>query len=45
MTEKLTEKLPSTDHPIRFDPPADLAAAANVTAEAYARADSDLEGF
>jgi acetyl-CoA synthetase len=31
--------------PTRFDPPADLAAAANVTEEAYARAESDVEGF
>lgn len=41
----MTEKLLSTDHPTRFDPPADLAAAANVSEEAYARAESDLEGF
>lgn len=39
----MTEKLLSTDHPTRFEPPADLAAAANVTEEAYARAESDLE--
>ena len=29
----------------RFDPPADLAADANVTEEAYARADADREAF
>jgi acetyl-CoA synthetase len=29
----------------RFEPPADLAAHANVTAEAYARADADREAF
>jgi acetyl-CoA synthetase len=29
----------------RFDPPADLAASANVTAEAYERADADRLGF
>jgi acetyl-CoA synthetase len=29
----------------RFEPPADLAAAANVTAEAYADAEADLVGF
>src|SRR4029450_4840405 len=29
----------------RFPPPADLAANANVTAETYAEADADLEGF
>jgi acetyl-CoA synthetase len=29
----------------RFDPPADLAAAANLTAEAYERADADRLGF
>ncbi len=29
----------------RFAPPAELAAAANLTEEAYARADADLEGF
>ncbi|WP_460796598.1 acetate--CoA ligase, partial [Nocardioides pacificus] len=29
----------------RFEPPAELAASANVTAEAYDRADADREGF
>ena len=29
----------------RFDPPAELAAQANVTADWYARADADVEGF
>src|SRR3954447_1033425 len=29
----------------RFEPPADLAADANITAEAYARADADREAF
>ena len=29
----------------RFEPPADLAAQANVTAEAYERADADREAF
>ena len=29
----------------RFEPPAELAANANVTEEAYARADADREGF
>ena len=45
MTDK-NETLSNLSHEERrFEPPADLAAAANVQAEAYARADADSDAF
>ena len=43
MSEQTLSNLMSEDR--RFEPPADLAANANVTEEAYARADADREAF
>ncbi len=43
MSEETLSNLLKEDR--RFEPPADLAASANVTEEAYARADEDFEGF
>ncbi len=43
MSEKTLSNLMNEDR--RFEPPAELAANANVTAEAYARADADSDAF
>ena len=43
MSEQTLSNLLKEDR--RFEPPAELAAAANLTQEAYERADEDLEGF
>ncbi len=43
MSEQTLSNLSREDR--RFEPPADLAAGANVTEEAYARADADREAF
>ena len=43
MTEETLSNLLKEDR--RFEPPAELAAAANLKEEAYARADADREGF
>ncbi len=46
MTDDKNETLSNLSHEERrFEPPADLAAAANVQAEAYARADADSDAF
>ena len=43
MTDEALDNLPHEDR--RFPPPADLAANANITAETYAEAKADFEGF